>query len=334
MERPRRAARAASRRAAKAPCARHGRSEQRMGESEALAVRLDDARREGLGQSGLVTVPDDGLHEGHRRIGKRGNGGGDVESLGSKRVETHVQSWSRAVGMGSPRRRRACRLGVEGGSELEREERITPRRLPELDQHRPRERRVEAVAQQLVRRAKAQARGHGPFVVGSRRPRGSPTPEPRRVPRARRHTLVVAAARPHTESPRARPRPATGRRRRRGRGCARRRATAAPRGRRRPPNVVGAERGVAEQQCGLQGLSLDRRQLGQDVADHLAEHVCQRQERETGLGLRGARRQDMKSAGGCQVDCREPQRRLADPGLPGDHGDRRQLIRRVEKIEE
>ena len=41
---------------------------------------------------------------------------------------------------------------------------------------------------------------------------------------------------------------------------------------------ISAERRVAEQQCGLQGLSLDRRQLGQDVADHLAEHVCQRQE--------------------------------------------------------
>ena len=135
-----------------------GRSEQRMGESEALSVRLDDACRESLGQPGLVTVPDDGLHEGHRRIGERCNGGGDVESLGSKRVETHVQQLVEGGRDGE------ILAGVEraasalqDGSELEREERIAPRRLPELDQHRPRERRVEAVAQQLVRRAKAQA---------------------------------------------------------------------------------------------------------------------------------------------------------------------------------
>ena len=62
-----------------------------MGESEALSVRLDDACREGLGEAGLVTGADDGLHEGHRRIGERRNGGGDIESLGSERVEAHVQ---------------------------------------------------------------------------------------------------------------------------------------------------------------------------------------------------------------------------------------------------
>jgi hypothetical protein len=129
-----------------------------MGESEALSVGLDDVCCEGLGQPGLVTVADDVLHEGDRRIGERCNGGGDVESLGSKRVEAHVQQLVERGRDGeilAGLERTASAL--EGGSELEGEERITPRRRPELDQHRARERRVEAIAQQLVRRAKTQA---------------------------------------------------------------------------------------------------------------------------------------------------------------------------------
>ncbi len=129
-----------------------------MGESEALPVHLEDACRDGLGQPGLVAGADDRLHERHRGIGERRNGGGNVESVGSDRVETRAQQ---LVGGGRNReilagRERAAPT-LEGGSELEREERVTARRLPELDQYRPRERRLEAIAQQLVRRAQAQA---------------------------------------------------------------------------------------------------------------------------------------------------------------------------------
>ena len=97
---------------------------------------------------------------------------------------------------------------------------------------------------------------------------------------------------------------------------------------------IGWELRLAQQQSSLECPSLDRRQLGQDLGCDLAEDVRQRQEREPCLCLRGPRRQDPKSPGGRELDPREPQRRLADPGLAGDHGDRRQLFGRVDEIEE
>ncbi len=42
----------------------------------------------------------------------------------------------------------------------------------------------------------------------------------------------------------------------------------------------------------------------------------------------------MKPTSGCKIGSREPKRRLPDPGLPGDDGDQRQLINRVDEIEE
>ena len=216
----------------------HGRSEQRMGESEALSVHLDDARREGLGQPGLVTGADDGLHERHSRIGKRCNGGCDVESLGSERVETHAQQLvergrDREILAGLER----SALGVEGRPRARARRADYPRRLPDLDQHRPRERRVEAVVQELVRRAEAQAAD----VDCSESALVDRAADPLRNLVADRehggHTLV---AQPRDCIPNRRQRgrvAATGRRRRRGRECVRQRAAAARRGRRRPLNA-------------------------------------------------------------------------------------------------
>ena len=61
---------------------------------------------------------------------------------------------------------------------------LPPRGLPEPDQRRPRERRVEAGAEQLADRADGSGRRPRPFAVAPRARRGEARPAGRRGPRA------------------------------------------------------------------------------------------------------------------------------------------------------
>ena len=129
-----------------------------MGESQALPVQLEDPRGQRLGQTGIGTATDGGFHERHGRIGERGDGARGLERRGAEAVEARVQELvevgrDRELLAGSERAASA----LERACKLEREEGVAARGLPEPDQGRPRERRVEAGAQQLLERAHAQA---------------------------------------------------------------------------------------------------------------------------------------------------------------------------------
>ena len=311
------------------------RSQQRMGESDPLPVQLEDACRDALCQPRLVTGADHRLHERDRRLGERCDRGGDLERVGSDAVQTHAQELveagrNREILSGCER----AAAALERGRKLEREERVAARGLPELDQHRPRERRVEAVVQELVRRAEAQAAdtNRSQPVVGDRaaNPLGNVVAH-----REQGGDLLVVEACDRIpkcrERGRVQPLDVVDREAESAVGGEQAQRAEERSGHRAG---VGGELRLAQQQSGLERPSLDRRQLGQDLGCDLAEDVRQRQEREPRLRLRGPRRQDTKSAGVSVLDPGEPQCRLADPGLAGDHGDRWQLLGRVDEIEE
>ena len=73
---------------------------------------LDDACREGLGQPGLVTGADDGLHKG--TVGSASAATAEATSSASVRAsrDAHATAGRARSGWGDPRRPRAFRLGV------------------------------------------------------------------------------------------------------------------------------------------------------------------------------------------------------------------------------
>ena len=216
------------------------------------------------------------------------------------------------------RKRVAGRWGtaatLDRACELEREEGIAARRLPQPEQGRPRERRLEPALEELAERADAQ-----PVDVDRHEPLGQAPSQPRRRLAACREQngerLLVEACEDEPES--------GGRRgvepleivdgeaelpvadeeiergaERRGHGALVRRSPL-----------------LAQEQGGLERPPLDRRQLGEDVVDDAPEEVAQAGVREPGLGLGRPAREDAVAARPRGVDPCEPERRLADPRL-------------------
>jgi hypothetical protein len=98
------------------------------------------------------------LHESNGRMGERRDSARHLERRTAEAVDARVQELAEVGGnrellAGSKRAASA----LERACKLEREERVAARGLPEPDQGRPRERRIEAGAQQLLNRAHAQA---------------------------------------------------------------------------------------------------------------------------------------------------------------------------------
>ena len=220
---------------------------------------------------------------------------------------------------------------LERARKLEREEGVASRGLPEPDQRRPRERRVEAGAQQLLNGAHGQAahldRSQPSFGHGAAKPGRQIAANGKQ----RRDPLIVEAGERISK-----------RRERRGvqpLDVVDRETDGSVAGEQpqRPEEsgghraVIGVHPRLPEQQRCLERPLLDRRQLRQDLAGGMAEEVGQTCEREPGLGLRRLRGQNPVSLGGRSVDTGQPQRRLADPGLARQHGDARKLLGVVEK---
>ena len=174
---------------------------------------------------------------------------------------------------------------LQRGCKLEREERVAARGLPESDQRRPRKRRVEAGAQQLVGRAEAQPGDfdRSPSVLGY----GAAKPL-RHVAADRQQggdRLTVQAGERVTKR----------RKRRRVQPLdvvdreADRTVAGEPTQRFEEGGghgaVIDVDLRLAEQQRDFESLPLDRRQRGDHVA-RAAEEVGQPRERELGLGLR------------------------------------------------
>ena len=136
---------------------RHGRPEQWVREAKAVAIQLDDPRGERLGQSGVERTTDDGLDEVHGRIGNRGNHARGLERRSAEVLDALAQ---KLVQVGGHRELLArcehASSALERPRELEREERVAARGLPEPDQDRPREARVESGAQQLLEGAETE----------------------------------------------------------------------------------------------------------------------------------------------------------------------------------
>ena len=134
-------------------------SQQRMGESKALAIELEDPRGDRLAQAGLGFVADGELHE--RQVGSASAATTRARSsaAGPRRSRRACRSSSRSDGNRQllARRNRAA-LTLECARKLENEERVATRGLPEFDQRRSRKCRVEAGAEQLADRTNVQAR--------------------------------------------------------------------------------------------------------------------------------------------------------------------------------
>ena len=136
-----------------------GGSQQGMGESKALSIKLEDPRRNRLAQAGIGFVADGRFHKRHGRIGERCDCVHNLERRWSQTVEALSH---KLVKIGGNRQLLAWRdrdpLTLECAREFECEERVATCCLREFDQRRPRKRRVEAGAQQVADRTKREAR--------------------------------------------------------------------------------------------------------------------------------------------------------------------------------
>ncbi len=251
-------------------------SEQRVGEAQALSVQLEDPCCERLGCAGPGPAPDGSLDELHGRVGKRGDGAGNLERCGAEIVEALLQEPAEVGGHRELLARgEHAAPALERSCQLEREEGVAARRLPDPEQGRPREGGVEADAKQLVDRADTEAAdldrptpllGHGaakPLRLAA--PDGDKGGE----------RLVVQAG--------------EGEAKRRERGAVQplhvvdRHAEWAggsekphrSQKRRRHDTFVGRQLRLAQEQSGLERPPLHRRQLGDDLAGRWAEQVGQ-----------------------------------------------------------
>src|SRR5258706_7053963 len=130
-----------------------------MGESHVLAVDLENPRVERLSKRTVEASAERRLQNRDVRVGQRWDGAYDLESCGAETVDAGVEDLvetrgNREVFAGGERSASA----LQRGCQLEREEGVAARGLPEPDQRRPRKRRVEAGTEQLVGRAEAQPR--------------------------------------------------------------------------------------------------------------------------------------------------------------------------------
>ena len=90
--------------------------------------------------------------------------------------------------------------------------------------------------------------------------------------------------------------------------------------------LVDGDLGRAQEERGLDGSALQRRQLRKRVGGRPLEEVRQAGEGEPGLGLTRTRTQHPISTYLRHVETRRPQRGLPDPRFAGDHDGARQLF--------
>ena len=224
---------------------------------------------------------------------------------------------------------------LQRARELEGEERISRRRLPDAQERRSGKDGAEARSQQLVQRADAE-----------RAELDAAEPLIGQVPLQPERHLVASGQdrgdRLHVEAGQSEPK-------HRKRRCV------------EPLDVVDREQqlvvdgerpqGAQESECNnalLGGCAVEFRerkrgferpplrpwQLRQHVGDDVSDQVGQPGERERRFRLGRAAGEHQVSTRLRRPDGCEPQRGLADPGLADDHGSRGQLIGRVEEIEE
>ena len=133
-------------------------SEQRMGEAQPLAVELEDPRVERLGEPGVEAGPtavSTSVTVGSATAATaRATSSARATEAVDARVEELVEARRNRELL--PERERSA-SSLESVRKLEREERVAARGLPDPDQRRPRERCVEAGAQELLEGADAQA---------------------------------------------------------------------------------------------------------------------------------------------------------------------------------
>ena len=83
--------------------------------------------------------------------------------------------------------------------------------------------------------------------------------------------------------------------------------------------LVNGVLGLAQEQCGLDGSALHRRQLLKHIAGCPLEEVRQSSEGEPGLSLDRTRMQHPIAAFRRRIETRRPQRGLPDPRFAADH---------------
>ena len=147
--------------------------QERVGESQVVIVELEDSCLERLLES-LLRFGEHALDERGGWVRDRGYDSGNVHRAPIEVGETLAQElvergWQRERITGC----RGVAAPLQRFGQLEREERIPGRRLPELEQRRPREGHLEPPLEELAQGADAY-----PDDLERRRPLGQAPPEP------------------------------------------------------------------------------------------------------------------------------------------------------------
>ena len=134
------------------------RGEQRMGEAQPLAVQLHDPGLQCVAEARRGVFVDRRLDEAHGRLGERGHDTRNRERLRAQAVEALVHE---RVEVGRDRqllaRDHPAAPALERSPELEREERVPSRRLPDAPERRTEQTLAESRPQELVERAEGQS---------------------------------------------------------------------------------------------------------------------------------------------------------------------------------
>ena len=300
--------------------------QERVGESQLVLIELEDSCLERLLDPLLRGFGEHVLDQRGGRLRDGGYDSGNVEcapievgeTLSQELVERGGQ-WERITGC------RGAAAPLQRFGQLEREERIPARRLPEPEQRRPRECHLEPPVEELAQCADAYSDD-----LERRQPLGQAPPEPfgRIAPHRQENGERPLAETGESEAERGgrsrvEPLEVVDRKADRGFGDehVERRAE-----RRRHGALVGHRIGLAQQQRGLERSPLDRGQLRQDIVDDPAEQVGQPRVRQPGLGLGGAARHDAVAVLVGRCDPGQPEGGLADPRLTVEDDRAGQLV--------
>ncbi len=309
-------------------------------EAKTVSVDFEDPRVERPRQSTFGPTAGGRLDQTDRRTGERSNDPRDLEPCRAETIKALVHE------IFEIRRDRQLRTRVDSAAaslectcELEGEEGIATRRLPDAQKRRSGKGCLDARAQQLVQRANAERRE----LDGLEPAGGYSLLKPRRSHTASGqddHDRLALEARQRESQHRrgwlvepldvvdGEHEPVRGRHR------GSQAAEGVEKRERDDAFVRRCTVGIREGEGGFERAPLRPWQLRQDLVDNAPDQVGQPDEGEVRLGLRGSAREHERTGRPRSLDCGQPQRRLADPGVADDHCGLEPISGRVKEIDE
>jgi hypothetical protein len=312
------------------------RAQQGVREAEPFPVDLEDSGLERVAQSRLCPAARGRLGQAHRRVRERRNDSRDLDPGSAEAIEALVNELLQVRGKGQLLARTyPTAASPERARELEGEERISARRFPDTQERRSGNGSAGARSQQLVQRTdaeRAQLDGPEPSLQDT-----ATEPEGHLVARGQddgdRLCLEAGESEPeHRQRRCVEPLDVIDREQE---------PVAdgelpqdAEEGERDHALVGGHTVGFRERKRGFERPPLWSRQLWQHIRKGSSDQIGQPDERVPGLCLGRTTGEHQIAALLGRLGSREPERRLADPGLTDDHGRCGQLLVRFQEFEE